>query len=198
MSQHGGILLRQLTNTSLIPIVLIWFRAFPRPIRQLPRLKWVLNGKEATRWTTGLQSWEASCATTRPTQWLVKSRKEILNWALWLSCYLCSDLTLALCHCLCTMHQTLQILSTFFLQNVRNLHLMYLCSEVLKHEWGWNKQTNPACTLDISEKILYKTDKKIVPLDPSLTRFQQICSDFRLGVILGAVAICEDYDSWHW
>ena len=40
MSQHGGIvLLRQLTNTSFIPIVLIWFRAFPLPIGQLPRLE---------------------------------------------------------------------------------------------------------------------------------------------------------------
>ena len=38
-------------------------------------------------------------------------------------------------------------------------------------------------------------DRQIVTLDPSLTRFQQICSDSHLGVILGAVAMCGDYDS---
>ena len=123
MSKHGGIVLRQLTNTSLIPIVFM-VQSLPTP-RWAVASTWVSPQWQGSyqvdnRWPhgswlerrQGLQSWEASCATTRPRTWLVKSRKEIwatLPWALFL-------LVLRLDPCLvslCTMHQTLQTLSTF-------------------------------------------------------------------------------------
>ena len=124
MSKHGGIVLRQLTNTSLIPIV-IWFRAFPMSHWAVASTwvspQWQGSYQVDNRWPlvswwgTRQGSWEASCTTTRPTPWLVKSRKEILNWATPSWTFLLLVLTLDPCLVsLCTMHQTLQILSTFF------------------------------------------------------------------------------------
>ena len=128
MSKHGGIVLRQLTNTSLIPIV-IWFRAFPMSHWAVASTwvspQWQGSYQVDNRWPLvswwgtrqGLQSWEPSCATIRPTQWLVESGKEIFNWATPQAPWALLLLVLTLEACLvslCTMHQTLQILSTCF------------------------------------------------------------------------------------
>lgn len=86
-------MLRQLTNTSFIPIVLIWFRAFPLPINALGSCLDLSESSMARKLpggqqvTTGvLVGEEGSIAvvrtklcTTRPKPWLVKSRREILN-----------------------------------------------------------------------------------------------------------------------